>query len=453
MYRSILLFLVLSGSLFPANWINEFKDLIEQNEFGLALKKLKDQRDHNYQKHSDNHNKLISYYYFRRSIFHRKQGKLKAASYDMDLALAATPGDIEIQKARAYLYVESNQVSNAYQLIETFITKLQGHDRKNFNLLLAKSLIKQERLFQAMQLLKNHQLEFPNDIAAMIELARLHLKLENYESAADIYKLLINLKPSKEFDEGLRKAQHGVEVNLRTVHSYSASFKIRIEDKHFEKYYPLIFEELENCASRLNRVFGYEPRGLVTILFLNRLDFAKWNHLSNYVQGISDGESWQIRIPINRVQNFENKNALINTLYHEYSHHLVRLITRGRGKIPMWFHEGLARFLEPYRDHVLEKRILRSLIHKNKLFESEKIPVHFGMNSESYEAYLQSGSIVGFLDKIKCLDNLIAGLSEFTEGTNFSDKLVETCALTESEMVAQWKNWITNNVMREISEY
>ncbi len=419
----------------------------------MALKKLKVRFDGNNKKLKHIENKLLSYYYFRRSLHQRKQGRLKAASLDMDLALAASPGDIEIQKSRAHLYVESNQLSDAKQLIETFITKLQGNDRRNFNLIFANLLIKQEMLFQAVQVLRNHQLEFPNHIAALVELARLYLKLEHYENAADTYKLLINLEPSKRFHEGLRKAKHGIEVSLKTVHSYSASFKIRIEDKHFEKHYPLIFEELENCAGKLNRVFGYEPRGLVRILFLNNKDFQKWDHLSNYVQGISDGESWEIRIPINRVQNFENKNILINTLHHEYSHHLVRLITRGKGHIPMWFHEGLARFLEPYRDRIYEKKILQNLVHQNLLFRPDNVPVRFGMHSKSHEAYVQSVSIVDFLNKIECLNYLIASLSEFTEGAKFSDKLLETCVLDESKLLNQWKNWITKQIIEENSEH
>ena len=170
----------------------------------------------------------------------------------------------------------------------------------------------------------------------------------------------------------MRKAKHGLEVSKRTVHSYSASFKIRIEGEHFEKHYPVIFEELENCSSKLNRIFSYEPRGLVNILFLNNVDFKKWNHLSNYVQGLSDGNSWQIRIPINRIQNFENKTLLINTIHHEYTHHLVRLITKRRGEIPTWFQEGLAKFFEPNRDYNNERTLLRKLINENLLFKADK---------------------------------------------------------------------------------
>ena len=455
MYRSILFFLVLSSPIHSYPMLDKFKVLVERKDFDSALKKLEDYLKTTSEglRNNQNADKLFSYYYFHLSLHEWRRGNLKIASLNMDRALSKAPENIEIQKARAQLYIESNQLSDAQQIIESFITKLNPSDRRNFNFKLATLMIKKEMLYEALQILRNHQLNFPKHLAALIELANLYLKLEQYQYAIDTFTILINLEPSEQFYEGLRKAKHGLEVSLRTVHSYSASFKIRIEGEHFENYYPIIFEELENCSSELNAIFGYEPRGLVHILFLNNIDFQKWNHLSNYVRGLSDGASWQIRIPINRVQNFKDKNLLINTLYHEYSHHLVRLITKGKGEIPIWFNEGLAKFLEPNRNHERENKILRKLIGANQLFEPGKMPYSFGMHSKSYEAYIQSVSIVDYLNKVKCLDDLIASLSEFTEGTKFSDKLIEKCIMNEYQLIDQWTKSIQKEITEKNSEY
>ena len=453
MYRSILLFLVLAGSIDSNSTLNKFQVLVEKKDFDGALKKLESYFKTNTVESRNNSDIFFSYYYFQRSIYEWNRGNLKIAALNMDLALSKTPENISIQKARAQLYLESNQLSEAHQLIETFINKLNTKDRRNFNLKLAILLIKKEMLFEALQILRNHQLEFPKHLEALEELASLYLKLEQYQEAADTYKILVNLQSSKSFHEGLRKAKHGLEISRRTVNSYSASFKIRIEGDHFENYYPIIFEELENCSSKLNRFFGYEPRGLVHILFLNKVDFQKWNHLNNYVKGLSDGNSWQIRIPITGVQNFANKDILINTLHHEYSHHLVRLITRGQGEVPVWFHEGLAKFLEPNRDHDEENKIIRKLLKTNQLFKSGQIPSSFGMHSRSYEAYIQSVSIIDYLSRIKCLNHLIASLSEFTEGIKFSDKLIEKCTMNEYQLIDQWTKWIQEENTENNSEH
>lgn len=451
--RSILFLLVLSSSIYSNTILNEFKILVEKKEFNSALKRLNSYLKNQESQSRQEANELFSYYYFYKSLHERAEGNLKMASFNMDQALSKSPTNIHMQKIRAQLYIESNQLSEAQQLIEIFLTKLDIDDRRDFNLKLAILMIKQEMLFEAVQILRNHQLEFPKHLKALVELASLYMKLEQYQDAVDTYKILISLEPSQKFYEDLRKAQHALEVSLRTVHSYSASFKIRIEDKHFEKYYPTIFEELENCSSKLNRLFGFEPRGLVNILFLNNIDFQQWNHLSNYVQGLSDGDAWQIRIPINRVQNFKDKNVLINTLHHEYSHHLVRLITKGKGEIPIWFNEGLAKFLEPNRNHERENKILRKLIGANQLFEPGKMPYSFGMHSKSYEAYIQSASIIDYLKRVECLDHLIASLSEFTEGSKFSDKLIEKCIINEYQLINQWTKWIQEEVMEKNSEH
>ena len=453
MHRSILLFLVLSSSLHTNSLLIQFKASVAKNDFDNAFRILEDHLESNNKESKENSNKLFSYYYFHRSLYEWKSGNLKIASINMDLALQNRPENIDLQKARAQLYLDSNQLDEAKQLIETFISKVNVNDRRNFNLKLARLLIKKEMLFEAVQTLQNHQIEFPKHLQALEELASLYMKLEQYQEAADIYKNLIDLNSSTKFREGLRKAKHGLEVSQRTVHSYSASFKIRIEGEHFEKHYPVIFEELENCSSKLNRIFSYEPRGLVNILFLNNVDFKKWNHLSNYVQGLSDGNSWQIRIPINRIQNFENKTLLINTIHHEYTHHLVRLITKGKGEIPTWFQEGLAKFFEPNRDYNNERALLRKLINKNLLFKAGQIPSYFGMHSKSYEAYIQSVSMIDFLESRRCLSHLIMSLSEFTEGTKFSDKLLEQCVMNEYQLTNQWKKWVYKKVMEKDSEY
>ena len=104
-------------------------------------------------------------------------------------------------------------------------------------------------------------------------------------------------------------------------------------------------------------------------------------------------------------------------------------------------------------DYNNERTLLRKLINENLLLQSRTNTNSFGMHSKSYEAYIQSVSIVDFLNKVKCLDDLIMSLSEFTEGTKFSDKLLEQCIMNEYQLTKQWKNWVYKKVMEKNSEY
>ena len=205
MHRSILLFLVLSSSLHTNSLLIQFKASVAKNDFDNAFRILEDHLESNNKESKENSNKLFSYYYFHRSLYEWKSGNLKIASINMDLALQNRPENIDLQKARAQLYLDSNQLDEAKQLIETFISKLNVNDRRNFNLKLARLLIKKEMLFEAVQTLQNHQIEFPKHLQALEELASLYMKLEQYQEAADIYKNLINLNSSTKFREGLRK--------------------------------------------------------------------------------------------------------------------------------------------------------------------------------------------------------------------------------------------------------
>ena len=148
MHRSILLFLVLSSPLHTNSILIQFKASVAKNDFDNALRILEDHLESNNKESKENSNKLFSYYYFHRSLYEWKSGNLKIASINMDLALQNRPENIDLQKARAQLYIDSNQLDEAKQLIETFISKLNVNDRRNFNLKLARLLIKKEMLLK-----------------------------------------------------------------------------------------------------------------------------------------------------------------------------------------------------------------------------------------------------------------------------------------------------------------
>lgn len=446
MLALIFICLISVSSANSEDQIHKFYDLIEQQNFTAAIHVLKMVSN---VRTEQSLNKFFAFYHFKKSIFERDQGLLSEASESLDSALRYEPENLELQKLRAQLFIESNHLESARQLIQIFIDKLDQIDKQYFTLQLANILIKQEKLLEASQTLENLRIESPHYIPGLLELARLYMKLEEYSIAAELYLLLIQLEDKEQYREGLRRAQHGQQTKTKTIQSYSASFDIRIHGNQFDKYYPTIFRELENCAMDLNNYFGFQPRNPVRILFLNSVDFQHWDHTTNFVQGVSDGETWEIRIALNQVQNFDNLKILRNTLYHEYSHHLVRLISRAKGQIPLWFHEGLARHLEPQRDQKSANKLLHHLKKEDQLFKNE-IPVSFGMHARSHEAYTQAASLIDYLKHIRCLPHLISGLSKFTESKLFSDNLKESCGLDERQLVTYWKAWITTE---QESEY
>lgn len=446
MIFSVFIFLSIITSTYSADWVHKFHDQINQLQFDSAINTLEDANLQLQGKDNLGMEKFYAYYYFKKSVFQKNENLLQQASLSLDNALKFQPTDIELLKYRAELYIASNQLELARQCIELFLLKLNQTERKYFSFQLFTLLVKQEKLTQALHTIRNLRLEYPSDISILYELAKLHMKLEHYEEAVEVYSALIQIEDNKQFKEGLRRAKLGKNRQSTTIKSFSASFDIRIHGEEFDTYYPTIFKELENCATDLNNYFGFQPKNSVRIAFLRNDHFKKWNHSSSFVQGVSDGESWEIRISLNQVQNFENIQILRNTIYHEYTHHLVRLISAGAGDIPLWFHEGLARHLEPQVDKQNQRNLLKQLAMKNQLFEEGMIPQNFGMHSKSYEAYTQSASLVEYLESIECLPYLISGLATFTEERLFSDNLKDSCGMDEKQLVRQWKNWISRRL-------
>lgn len=440
-HRVIICFSIIT-STYSTDWVHKFHEQIDQLRFDSAINTLESADLQLSDRDRKGIEKLYAYYYFKKSVFEKSRNLLEQSSSSLDNALKFQPENLELLKFRAELHIASNQLEAARQCIELFLFKLNQVDRKYFSFQLFILLIKQEKLNQALQTIINLNLEYPSDTAILYELAKLRMKLEHYEDAAEAYSSLIHIDDKKQFREGLRRAKLGLNRQKRTIKSFSASFDIRIHGKEFDAYYPTIFKELEDCAIHLNNYFGFQPKNAVRIAFLQNDYFKKWNHSNNFVQGVSDGESWEIRISLNQVHNFENLQMLRNTIYHEYSHHIVRLITAGAGEIPLWFHEGLAKYLEPQVNKQNDRNLLKQLAMKNQLFEEGKIPQAFGMHSKSYEAYAQSASMVEYLQSIECLPYLISGLATFSEGRLFTDNLKDSCGLDEEQLVRQWKEWI-----------
>ena len=61
--------------------------------------------------------------------------------------------------------------------------------------------------------------------------------------------------------------------------------------------------------------------------------------------------------------------------------------------------------------------------------------------------------VIDYLSRVKCLNHLIAGLSEFTEGIKFSDKLIEKCIMNEYQLIDQWTKWIQEKITENNSEH
>jgi tetratricopeptide (TPR) repeat protein len=122
---------------------------------------------------------------------------------------------------------------------------------------------------------------------------------------------------------------------------------IRDVSSHFDIYYDgygqremgrKVISLLEDAYAEIGRVFGYfPPESIPVILYADR-QFHRVTGSPLWTGGLFDDK---IRIPLKGAD--DDVGALKKVIYHEYTHALVRSITRS---CPLWLNEGLAEYFE-----------------------------------------------------------------------------------------------------------
>ena len=159
----------------------------------------------------------------------------------------------------------------------------------------------------------------------------------------------------------------------------------------------------------------------------------------DWIGGIFDGK---IRIRGKNLQLTDIKRIL----YHEYTHAVVYYATKGQN-IPLWFHEGIAQYMEPESEiTILEKGLLCRDLKKVGLFSLNKINKGF-MDKKNQTgvrlAYAQSKSIIFFIEKFyggQYMINLI--IKEFSNEKDFKEILKNLLLCDMDEFKNRWIEYL-----------
>lgn len=96
-------------------------------------------------------------------------------------------------------------------------------------------------------------------------------------------------------------------------------------------------EMLDDAYREIGSALGHYPDRPVTVVLYTEEDFHDVTGTGQWAGGAFDGK---IRLPVRGAE--DSTEALRRTVYHEYSHALVRSIT---DRCPLWLEEGLAEYL------------------------------------------------------------------------------------------------------------
>ena len=181
----------------------------------------------------------------------------------------------------------------------------------------------------------------------------LELYLQAQESLGqyeDAILLLNHIKSNKTLNREdevlLDKSQSVIESKLS-----ESEHQIRLEGKYLALHFRGIHHEnlgfevislFDQSVEEFAYLFDVPPlKKIVEVYLYKAQNFSSMHHGPSWAQGLYDGK---IRIPVPLSETTMSDN-LKRTIRHELAHAMLSQLNE-RGKLPTWFHEGLAQIFE-----------------------------------------------------------------------------------------------------------
>jgi tetratricopeptide (TPR) repeat protein len=208
----------------------------------------------------------------------------------------------------------------------------------------------------------------PENMYTLINLIGLYYDNNDMKQAAYYLEISEKIDPNfpglKEFKNKLSK-EVPVEKDLKkteTVH-----FLIVSDEKVDVNSLSNVKIILEQAYSRVGSFYDLFPKEKLTVVLYSEKDYDKsLGDAPYWVMAFFDGK---IRIPLSEKKY--SKNFLRRIIYHEYTHALVRYITKANA--PLWLNEGLATYSESFVSP-MDKYFLKDYINRRTFVPFNELP-------------------------------------------------------------------------------
>lgn len=212
-------------------------------------------------------------------------------------------------------------------------------------------------------------------------------------SAIALWKKGIELYPeNKGLKEMLNKANREANAEDGFKKGSTSHFTAQYEAEKDETLAETILGLLEEAYSDVNLDLAHYPAGNTIVILYGGKAFKEATQGPDWSGGLYDGK---IRLPIGGVKDVSAQLKAV--LYHEYSHVVVRSLTKGKFA-PTWLNEGIAEY-EGARFAERSMKELTRAAKEGKLIPIKRLEGGFSglSDKESSLAYLQSYSLTKYI--------------------------------------------------------
>jgi len=267
----------------------------------------------------------------------------------------------------------------------------------------------------------------PRDKRAYQILGEIAYRRDDLAEAMIAWEKALEIDPS---DAALRSKVERIKKEHRTERDFNrdvtSHFTVKYEGRERIEAGRIILRILEDAYGEVGRALSYYPDQDVAVILYSGQQFQEVTDAPGWSGGIYDGK---IRIPIGGIE--QETPGLRRLLYHEYTHAVVRAITR---RVPTWLNEGLAQYFEGRSIEPSGAIALRGMLSAGKLPPLQALEGSFlGLNSsQAGLVYLISLSAVRHMADQYGMYRVKMVLEELAAGADMS-KAVHTGLLVSYE--------------------
>jgi tetratricopeptide (TPR) repeat protein len=304
------------------------------------------------------------------------------------------------------------------------------------------------------QILKKH----PESGDAHFLQARIEFMKGNYERS---WKILRHVEDSF---EQVKKFKDHVDATRRASKNFISKetehFIFRFEEGPDEVLLHYAEKALEDSYQVLGKILNYYPEEKIIVEFYpDRQPFSKISPLT--LKDILTSGTVAL-CKYNRIMMISPGSLVrgfnwLDTLSHEYVHYLLTKKTRNR--LPLWMHEGLAKYLETrwrgeskYLSPVMETVLFKALQNNYRVPLEDMMPSLAKLkNAEDVQlAYAEVSSMMEYLVSIKGLTVLPHILEDLASDAEFESTFTKYAGEGLAGFQKSWEDWAKNLELKNI---
>ncbi len=271
-------------------------------------------------------------------VFLVKNNRFSDAVRHFDAAKAQKPEDIEIRFNLVSTLVALKESDRVKRECEGIIALRPKDPETLYRVSNAFQKIEEDEL--ASTVLERIVQIDPRHPRAFHQLGRLAYKKGNFVEAR------YSLDRAVENDPGyvppadlLQRLNREENVESAFEHEESVHFAITFQPNYSRDLIREILDIFENAFQKTGDLLGCFPAQRAQVILYPRPAFEQVSDQPQWAGGMYDGK---IRLPV--PLELENAERLTGAIFHEYTHHLIFLLTDGT--CPTWLNEGLAQVME-----------------------------------------------------------------------------------------------------------